>query len=159
MMAMISIILTAAFAVAMNLPDRISFHIFLMLTIGTGALFLVPILYLDHLETKQYPQWKNIWKTPQGVVVFLIVLIVIMVAAAFLTDCNLSWVIIVILFLRPCFDYYWSMFRNIKAFAGWRNQIHFKVQQQSEYHLCYSVVSHPNYIRFDRLFRQRHCIW
>ena len=98
----------AAFAVEMNLSDGISFHIFLMLSIGTGVLFLVPILYLDHLETKQYPQWKNIWKIPQEVVVFLIVLIVIMVAAAFLTDCNLSWVIIIILFLRPCLDYYYA---------------------------------------------------
>lgn len=100
------IILFFAVVFTLRLPVRSSN--WMILSIAMFVIFVIPLFILEHINNRNYSHWDRLWKLPPAVIAAFILLVVIMLVGALLTEHGVAWMVVILAFLRLAPDYYYA---------------------------------------------------
>jgi len=98
------------FGIAMTLQLPAKSNSWMISVILIMVILMIPLFIIEHKCNRKYPQWNRLWRMPPAAIVAVVLLLIVMISGAFVTENGVAWMVIIlvsILSLVP--DYYYAL--------------------------------------------------
>lgn len=70
---------------------------------------IVMLFILEHKCNRKYPQWDRLWKLPPAAIAAPVLLLIVMIIGAFVTEHGVAWMVAILVCIRLIPDYYYAL--------------------------------------------------
>ena len=94
-------------ALTLRLPARSTSWTVILIVIL--VILLIPQFILEHECNRKYPQWDRLWKLPPVAIAAFVLLLIVMIIGAFVTEQGVAWMVVILVCIRLVPDYYYAL--------------------------------------------------
>ena len=97
------------FGIAMTLQLPAKSNSWMISVILIMVILMIPLFIIEHKCNRKYPQWNRLWRMPPAAIVAVVLLLIVMISGAFVTENGVAWMVIILVSIRLVPDYYYAL--------------------------------------------------